>query len=181
MLSKIELRVAARARRKSLAGPGFAAALARHAEVLNVPVGTIIGGYHALQDEADPSLLLAALAKQGCAIAFPRVAARDAALEFHRVPDGEVLQPGAFGVHEPLAHWPHVVPDLLLVPLLAFDAEGHRLGYGGGFYDRTLAAWPSVRAIGIAYAGQRVAFIPRDAHDRTLAAILTEQGLQQVR
>jgi len=175
------LRVQARARRQALASPGFAAALARHAEALELPAGSIVGGYHALQDEADPAQLLAVLVERGCHIAFPRVVARDTALEFHRVPDGEVLQPGAFGVHEPLMHWPRALPDLLLVPLLAFDAEGTRLGYGGGFYDRTLAAWPAVRAIGIAYAGQQVGFIPRDAHDRTLAAILTEQGLQRFR
>ena len=179
MLSKKELRIEARARRKT--PPGFAALLAAHAEALAIAPGSVVGAYHAVNDEADPALLLARLVEKGCHAAFPRVAARDAALEFHRVPDGEVLQPGAFGVHEPLAHWPRVVPDLLLVPLLAFDAEGYRLGYGGGFYDRTLAAWPAVRAIGIAYAGQQVAFIPRDAHDRTLTAVLTEQGLQRFR
>jgi 5-formyltetrahydrofolate cyclo-ligase len=69
---------------------------------------------------------------------------------------------------------------VLLVPLLAFDAEGYRLGYGGGFYDRTLAALQA-RAIGIAFAGQRVDFLPRDAHDYSLDAVLTEQGLTRFR
>jgi 5-formyltetrahydrofolate cyclo-ligase len=96
------------------------------------------------------------------------------------VPGGEVLTPGAFGVHEPLAHWPAISPRVLLVPLLAFDAEGYRLGYGGGFYDRTLAALQA-RAIGIAFAGQRVDFLPRDAHDYPLDAVLTEQGLTRFR
>ena len=181
MISKQDLRQQARVRRQALDAPDFAAALAQHAPALNLRAGSIVGGYHALVDEADPSQLLAALVEQACHVAFPRVAARDAPLEFHSVPDGEVLQPGTFGVREPLAHWPRVLPDLLLVPLLAFDAEGARLGYGGGFYDRTLAAMPAVPAIGIAYAGQQVAFIPRDAHDRTLTAILTEQGLQRFR
>ncbi len=106
-----------------------------------------------MQDEADPALLLARLVELGCAIAFPRVAAKQPPLDFHHVPDGEVLEPGAFGIHEPLAHWPRCNAHLLLVPLLAFDDRGHRLGYGGGFYDRTLAAL-NVPAIGIAYAGQ---------------------------
>jgi 5-formyltetrahydrofolate cyclo-ligase len=69
---------------------------------------------------------------------------------------------------------------MLLVPLLAFDAQGNRLGYGGGYYDRTLAAL-SVPAIGIAYAGQEVASLPHDAHDIALDAILTEQGIRRLR
>jgi 5-formyltetrahydrofolate cyclo-ligase len=87
------------------------------------------------------------------------------------------MNPGAHGIHEPLAHWPRVVPDILLVPLLAYDDDGYRLGYGGGYYDRTLAALPGARAIGIAYAGQRMDFLPRDAHDYPLNAILTQTGL----
>jgi 5-formyltetrahydrofolate cyclo-ligase len=106
--------------------------------------------------------------------------AKDRPLEFHLVPEGDVLKPGAFGIHEPLAHWPKVRPRLLLVPLLAFDSTGHRLGYGGGFYDRTLFALksgPAIRAIGLAYAGQEVEFLPHAAHDIRLDAVLTEQGL----
>jgi 5-formyltetrahydrofolate cyclo-ligase len=87
------------------------------------------------------------------------------------------MSPGAFGIHEPLEHWPRVRPDLLLVPLLAFDGRGHRLGYGGGFYDRTLALL-NVPAIGIAYAGQEVASLPDEPHDRRLDMILTEQGIR---
>jgi 5-formyltetrahydrofolate cyclo-ligase len=105
------------------------------------------------------------------------VVGKGSPLEFHRVPDGEVLAPGAFGIHEPLDIWPRVIPQALLVPLLAFDAQGTRLGYGGGFYDRTLALL-NVPAIGIAYAGQEVPSLPRDAHDRTLDMLLTENGLR---
>ena len=87
-----------------------------------------------------------------------------------------MLAPGSFGIPEPLAHWPRAVPDMLLVPLLAFDASGHRLGYGGGYYDRTLEKRP-VPAIGIAYAGQEVSSLPAEPHDMALSAILTENGL----
>jgi 5-formyltetrahydrofolate cyclo-ligase len=118
------------------------------------------------------------LVELGCHIAYPRVAGKGAALEFHRVPDGEVLAPGIFGIHEPLESWPRAVPDVLLVPLLAFDAAGHRLGYGGGFYDRTLALL-NVPAIGIAYAGQEISSIPVGPHDRTLDMVLTEQGARK--
>ena len=179
LISKQDLRIAAREKRRTLAHPHFAAAIARHAQALAIPKGAIVGGYHALPEEADPARLLERLVELGCHIAYPRVAGKGAALEFHRVPDGEVLAPGTFGIHEPLDSWPRVTPDVLLVPLLAFDETGHRLGYGGGFYDRTLAVL-NVPAIGIAYAGQEVSSIPHSAHDRTLTMILTEQGIRRL-
>jgi 5-formyltetrahydrofolate cyclo-ligase len=180
MISKPELRRAARARRKALAAPGFALAIAPYAEDLGLAPGTVVGGYHAHKDEADPSLLLARLVELGCAIAFPRVKHRDAPLEFHHVPDGEVLEPGSFGIPEPLGYWPRAAPSVLLVPLMAFDAAGHRLGSGHGYYDRTLALL-KVPAIGVAYAGQAIASIPHEAHDRTLDMVITEDGIRQFR
>jgi 5-formyltetrahydrofolate cyclo-ligase len=173
------MRRKARGVRAALASDAFAERLARHAAALGVRKGAIVAGYHAHQDEADPARLLLALAKTGAPVAFPRIVRRDAALEFHLVPEGEILRPGAYGIHEPLEHWPRARPDILLVPLLAFDDRGYRLGYGGGYYDRTLAASPHARAIGIAYAGQRVDFLPHDAHDCRLDAILTENGLTE--
>lgn len=173
---KSELRATAREKRLTLKSADFAAALARHAESLNLAKGTIVGGYHALPDEADPARLLEKLVELGCHIAYPRVAGKSLPLEFHRVPDGEMLAPGAFGIHEPLDSWPRVTPQLLLVPLLAFDSHGHRLGYGGGFYDRTLALL-KVPAIGIAFAGQQTESLPAEAHDAKLDAVLTEKGL----
>lgn len=180
MNTKQDLRRAARDKRKALARPDFASEIAQYAGALPVNEGAIIGGYHALPEEADPVLLLDELVEQGCHIAFPRVAAKGLPLEYHRIPNGEMMPPGAFGIHEPLDHWPRVRPDLLLVPLLAFDSRGHRLGYGGGFYDRTLALL-NIPAIGIAYAGQEVASLPDEPHDRTLDMILTEQGIRKFR
>ena len=178
MTSKNELRQAAREKRLGLKDPRFAESLAGHAEELGVPRGTVVGGYHALPDEADPALLLERLVELGCHIAYPRVVGKGLPLEFHRVPDGEVLAPGTFGVHEPLDTWPRFVPGVLLVPLLAFDATGIRLGYGGGFYDRTLALL-KVPAIGIAYAGQEAASLPRGPHDMALTMVVTEQGVRR--
>src|SRR3954465_1717254 len=108
-MNKQELRVAARAKRFSLKHPGFAGALARHAESLANAKGTVVGGYHALPDEADPALLLERRGARGCHLAFRRVPAGGVPLEFHRVPDGEVLAPGAFGIHEPMDIWPRAV------------------------------------------------------------------------
>jgi 5-formyltetrahydrofolate cyclo-ligase len=173
------LREEARATRKALRDGTFAAALASHAGCLKTRPGMVVAGYHAHQDEADPVLLLQALTRAGAHIAFPRVTGKDQALEFHRIPDGEILHSGAYGIHEPLRHWPRAVPDVLLVPLLAFDDQGYRLGYGGGYYDRTLASLSNARAVGIAYAGQRMDFLPHDAHDYPLDAILTENGLTE--
>jgi 5-formyltetrahydrofolate cyclo-ligase len=182
MLSKSTLRQLARDKRKTTAHPDIAIALAKHAKALNLTSGTMVGAYHALPSEADPALLLQRLVQQGCHIAFPRIAARDRPLAFHRIPDGEVLKQGAHGIHEPEAHWPQVTPDMLLVPLLAFDKHGHRLGYGGGFYDRTLSAYRDrarpIRAIGVAYAAQELEAIPAEPHDVALDGILTENGLR---
>jgi 5-formyltetrahydrofolate cyclo-ligase len=177
---KTELRRVARAQRKRLANPDMGLKLAEYAEDLiadwALPSGVTVGGYHAHNDEADPALLLARLVELGCAVALPRVVAKDAPLQFHHVPDGAVLEPGSFGIPEPLDHWSRAVPDVLLVPLLAFDHHGHRLGYGGGFYDRTLEAL-KVPAIGIAYAGQEVSSLPAEPHDMALSLVLTEKGL----
>jgi 5-formyltetrahydrofolate cyclo-ligase len=179
MPDKAPLRVKARQRRASLRDPEFARRLAAHVALLAVVPETVVGGYHAHQDEADPALLLKALAELGVHVAFPRITAKDAALDFHLVPDGEILSPGRHGIHEPLAHWPKVMPALLLVPLLAYDDQGYRLGYGGGYYDRTLAALTGARAIGIAYGGQRMESLPHEPHDQPLDAVLTEYGLKE--
>ena len=179
LLTKAQLRDVARARRAGLLSEGFAAAIAAHAERLRIAPGAIVAGYHAHRDEADPALLLEALARMGAQIAFPRVTAKDAALEFHHVPDGEVLHPGAFGIREPRGHWPRVTPDILLVPLLAYDDQGFRLGFGGGYYDRSLAALSGARAIGIAYAGQEVVSVHRESHDHPLDLVVTENGIRR--
>jgi 5-formyltetrahydrofolate cyclo-ligase len=178
--AKSELRHEARERRAALAAaqPDFAQALATHADALPMTPGMIVGGYHALSSEADPALLLRALVERGHHVAFPRVIAKGARLAFHRVPDGEMLRTGAWGIQEPAAHFPLAEPDLLLVPLLAFDAAGHRLGYGGGFYDRTIAAL-KVPAFGIGFAAQEMASLPVEAHDMALSGILTEHGLKR--
>lgn len=177
---KSRLRLDARVRRANLAAamPGFARAIAAFADDLKLPPGGVVGAYHALPGEADPALLLAMLAARGHTIAWPRVAAKDGALGFHTIPDGEALRPGAYGIQEPAAHFPSAAPHLLLVPLLAYDNRGHRLGYGGGFYDRTLEAL-RVPAIGVAFSGQEVISLPVEAHDMALSGILTEHGLKR--
>ena len=166
------------------AHPDFAREIAEHVASLKIADGSVIGGYIAIGDEADPHILLKTLTLQSCTLVFPRVAAKDAPLVFHRWSPGENLQRGAYGIPEPSKDWPLAYPKILLVPLLAFDAHGHRLGYGGGYYDRTLdflRANSTVRAIGVAYAGQEVPKLPREAHDHPLDAVITENGVREFR
>ncbi|MBS0273552.1 MAG: 5-formyltetrahydrofolate cyclo-ligase [Proteobacteria bacterium] len=186
MISKIELRKELRARRAQLAHahPDFARDVAIHVAALKIAEGSVAGGYIAIGDEADPHILLKKLTLQNCTLAFPRVAAKGEPLVFHRWCAGQNLQRGAYGIPEPLKEWPLAYPKILLVPLLAFDRHGHRLGYGGGYYDRTLdflRANSTVRAIGVAYAGQEVDELPREAHDHPLDAVITENGMREFR
>jgi len=182
-ISKHDLRSKARAQRAELAraNPGIALRLAEHVEALNIHGGSVIGAYIAVKDEADPFLLLERLIAKNCAVALPRVIAKDEPLAFHRWKRGDKLEKGAFEILEPSEDTPLAFPHIVLVPLLAFDARGHRLGYGGGFYDRTLdflRANSTVRAIGVAYAGQEVPELPREDHDHVLDAIITENGIR---
>ncbi len=183
---KTQLRQRARARRAQLAAavPDFARRLAAHATALDIPRGSLIGAYAALPGEADPRLLVDALSAKGCEFALPRVRSKGLPLVFHRWQPGQTLTPGVFGIPEPDARWPVAHPEILLVPLLAFDARGHRLGYGGGYYDRTLEALRAkspVRAIGVAYAGQETGSIPDENHDHLLDTVVTEQGVRRFR
>jgi 5-formyltetrahydrofolate cyclo-ligase len=114
-------------------------------------------------------------------LALPSVSGRGAPLVFRRWSPGDATLIDMFGLTEPLAGAEIVTPSLLLVPLLAFDAAGTRLGYGGGYYDRTLAMLRGagkIAAIGIAYAGQEVGELPRHEYDEPLDAVLTEKGLR---
>ena len=143
----------------------------------------VIAGYVSIGDEADVAPLLALLAAQGASLALPAVAGREAALEFRRWKPEDELEDGLFSTRHPLATMERVVPDLLLVPLLAFDLKGGRLGYGGGYYDRTLAGLREkgpVTAVGIGYAAQRMDGLPRETHDQPLDWVVTEQGVWEI-
>ena len=182
MADKSALREEAAARRRCLAHPDFAALLASSAEALAFPPGAIVSGYSAFRDEADPKPLLLALGVRGHPLALPAIMGKGVALRFHRWHPDATLVSHAYGMLEPHPSAEIVLPDILLVPLLAFDASGHRLGYGGGYYDRTLALLRTqkpITAIGIAYAGQEVAALPHEPHDQRLDAVLTEAGLRR--
>lgn len=144
--------------------------------------GATVSAYVAIGDEADPAPLLEALHARGHQIALPRVAGRGKPLEFHAYEPRSPLVPGGFGLSEPGSDWPKAEPDVLLVPLLAFDALGYRIGYGAGFYDRTLAklrAARAVLAVGFAFAGQEFETVPHDENDQRLDWVVTENGARK--
>jgi 5-formyltetrahydrofolate cyclo-ligase len=140
----------------------------------------LIGGYHPTPKEFDCLPLLRRLAGDGWALALPAVVG-DAPLLFHRWAFGERLTKGQRGIMQP-ASGEIVRPALLLIPLLAFDPRGYRLGYGGGHYDRTLDALRAdgpVLAIGVAFDAQEVAQLPVGPHDQRLDWILTPSGARR--
>jgi 5-formyltetrahydrofolate cyclo-ligase len=131
--------------------------------------GPVVAGYLAIGEELDPAPLLARLAKQGARIVLPRVET-DGAMTF-RDAAHVTLEKGPFGLTQPSAGAEIVRPNLVLTPLLAFDARGRRLGYGKGHYDRAIAALRStgrVFYLGLAYAQQQIDVIPIDRHDLLL-------------
>ena len=149
-------------------------------------IGPVVAGYWPMGDEADVRPLLEQLAGRGIVTALPVVVARHAPLQFRRWTPGDALEAGRHGTFHPYASAEVLEPDLLLAPLLAFDARGGRLGYGGGYYDRTLEALRAGRgrritAIGIGYTAQAVDAVPRDGHDQPLDWIVTEDGARACR
>lgn len=156
----------------------WSAAASAYAADLLVSASGAVGGYWAINSEADPLPVLSALREAGRAVALPVVTGRDQALEFRLWTPDTPLVPSGFGTSAPGPSAPSLVPGLLIVPLLGYDDTGTRLGYGGGYYDRTLAQWPERPVLlGFGFSGQRVDAIPREAHDIALDAVLTETGL----
>ena len=174
---KIVMRRAAFARRK----PAFAAGQGQAAELLAdylAGFGEVtLAGYMPMRTEINP---LAAMAAHPGPVGVPVILARATPLRFRLWGPGVTMVGGEFGALIP-AEGPWVVPEVVIVPLLAFDARGYRLGYGGGFYDRTLAGLRErgrVVAVGFAFAAQEVDVVPVDAYDQRLDAVVTEAGLR---
>ena len=179
------LRREARARRASLkaAAPDAARAIAKNfISTLTLYSNVVVAGYVAAHDEIDPAELIKALRWRGAVIALPSVAAKSGPLAFHRWDQKHTPVKGSYGLLEASPDWPLIAPDVVLVPLLAFDDEGFRLGYGGGYYDRSLRALrdsKSVLAVGLAFAGQEITDLPHDANDEKLDWLVTEKGARK--
>jgi 5-formyltetrahydrofolate cyclo-ligase len=151
-----------------------------------VPVapGTIVSGFMPLKSEINPLPLMRKLAGAGARLALPVIDARGKPLILRAFTFGDALDSGQWGIREPKPEAPEVAPDIMLVPLLAFDRTGHRVGYGAGYYDRTIAkfrAMKTVVAVGIAYAAQEIEAVPITERDARLDLVLTERDVIDLR
>lgn len=181
-LAKDAARANARAVRDAIGDDGAreAAALAvrdRVMESVDLPDGAV-AGYWPLGSELDARPLLLHLRSLGRTVALPLSGPRGQALTFRDWDPAQPLAAGRYGIAEPGADRPEVAPTVLLVPMLAFDRTGHRLGYGAGYYDRTLDALRRlgpVQAVGVAFAAQEVEAVPCADHDERLDWIVTER------
>ncbi|MBV5271802.1 MAG: 5-formyltetrahydrofolate cyclo-ligase [Afipia sp.] len=184
---KDEFRRDALARRDALsleARTAAAEAIAAAPLPVELSHDTIVAGYSPINTELDPFPLMRAFAGKGAALALPVIIARDHALIFRAWRPEEGLVRGPFGIFQPSSDAPEVDPDIVLVPLAAFDRAGHRIGYGRGYYDRTLQnlrASKKITVIGLAFAVQEIETVPRLPHDEQLDCVLTERGLIDLR
>ncbi|MDE2017214.1 MAG: 5-formyltetrahydrofolate cyclo-ligase [Hyphomicrobiales bacterium] len=184
--AKRRLRRDARARRAAVDAPtreALGAALLAFADGLPPPAPGrgAVSLYRAIGDEPDLDPLAAALAARGWRLALPAIGALATPLAFRRWRPGEPLVRNAKGLDEPPQGAATVEPDVVFVPLLAFDARGARLGYGGGYYDATLRALRAkkgVAAVGVAFACAEVAALPEGPVDERLDRIVTERGMR---
>jgi 5-formyltetrahydrofolate cyclo-ligase len=177
------MRKAARAarRRARIAAPDAANQVRdRFLEAIPVQPGVCIAGYVALRSELDPAPLLEALHQRGARCALPVVTDPTTPLVFRAWCPGDPLIEGAFRTRIPTPEAPEVIPEIVLVPLLAFDGDGGRLGYGGGYYDRSLAGLPGTLAVGLAFEAQRVDRVPMGPMDESLDLVVTELSVHRL-
>ena len=178
--SKGDLRTAALARRDALGAEDRAAAaeaIAKRGLPLAIKPGTVVAGYSPIRNEVDPTPLMQTLAAMGARLALPAVMARGKSLAFRAWSPDDRLMLGPLGILEPSPAAAELIPDIMLVPLAAFDRLGHRIGYGAGHYDYTLAhlrKMKAITAIGLAFAAQEIEAVPALSHDVPLDYVLTE-------
>ena len=140
--------------------------------------GVIVSGFMPMRTEINPLPLLRRLAEAGAQLALPAIAGRGKPLTMRAWKFGDPLKSGQWDIREPMPEAPTVEPDILMVPLLAFDRAGHRVGYGAGYYDMTitrLRGMKPVIAIGLAFAAQELGEIPTTPRDAALDLVLTER------
>ena len=178
---KADLRTSSLNRRDEMPAAARAAAaeaIAARPLPVTVSAGTVVSGFSAIRSEINPMPLLRRFAAAGARLALPTIVSRGQPLRFRVFTFGQQLDRGQWGIREPKPDAPEVDPDVLIVPLAAFDRRGNRIGYGAGYYDRTLHALRGkkpITAIGLAFALQEVAKIPALPHDARLDLVLTER------
>ena len=178
---KAALRISAQARRDAIPAAerqSAASAIATRPFPLPIAAGAVVSGFVPLKSEINPLPLMLRLAEAGAQLALPVVAGRGRPLIMRSYAFGQELNAGVWGIREPKDDAPEVAPDILIVPLAAFDRRGNRIGYGAGYYDMTinrLRSMKPVTAIGIAYAAQEAPEVPVTPRDARLDLVLTER------
>ena len=181
--AKSDLRRTALARRDALAADERAAAaqaIAARPFPIPVPAGAIVSGYSPMKSEFNPVPLLRRLADAGAKLALPVVAGRGKPLIMRAWEFGGPLDAGVWGIRQPKVDAPEIDPDILIVPLAAFDRAGHRIGYGAGYYDRTITRLRGIKpvvVIGIGFAVQEIPRVPATERDARLDLVLTEREI----
>ena len=180
---KAQARIAARAARAAAfarAGATAGEQLAAHGlDFADIPRLAKVSAFSAVGDEISAFPLMSVVARQNHSLCLPVMQGKGRPLLFRAWSPGDRMKTAVWGIQEPLPSAPAVDPDVLLVPLLAFDGRGYRLGYGGGFYDRTLAelrARKEIVAIGLAFDEQRIDAVPHSDDDQRLDWVLTPSG-----
>ena len=180
-IEKAELRAAALAKREAMPAQQRAdAASAIAARDFPVPVakGAIVSGFSPMKSEINPIPLMRKLFDAGAQLALPVIVGRGKPLIMRAWKFGDPFKAGQWGIREPVAEAPEVYPDILIVPLAAFDRRGHRIGFGAGYYDMTIAALRAkkkVTAVGIAFSVQEIERVPSTDRDARLDFMLTER------
>jgi 5-formyltetrahydrofolate cyclo-ligase len=181
--SKASLRAAALAARDALGDKkrdAAAAKIAKRGLPIELPAGTVVSGYSPIRNEIDPTPLMLKLALAGVRLALPVVGARGKSLIFRAWSPSDRLVLGSLGIPEPSPAAAELIPNIMLVPLAAFDRAGHRIGYGAGHYDHTFAHLRKahhVTGVGLAFAVQETPSIPALSHDVALDFVLTEKDV----
>ncbi len=178
---KARLRAETLARRDALPAAMRAAAaetIAARAFPLRIERGAVVSGFSPMETEINLIPLMRKLADAGAQLALPAIAGRGKPLIMRAWNFGDPFKAGQWDIREPVAEAPEIAPDILIVPLAAFDRFGHRIGYGAGYYDMTinaLRAKKPVTAIGIAFATQEIPQVPASERDARLDLVLTER------
>jgi 5-formyltetrahydrofolate cyclo-ligase len=149
-------------------------------EHINLSSGDIVAAYWPIRDELDCQAIMVRLMEASHILVLPAVTGSERPLEMRVWEQGASLFAAGFGTLAPSPLAPQAQPDIVLIPLLGFDRAGTRLGYGGGYYDRTLASLPKKpKLVGLAFAAQELPLIPREPHDVALDVVITEAGVRQ--
>ncbi|MBI5321578.1 5-formyltetrahydrofolate cyclo-ligase [Bradyrhizobium sp.] len=181
--SKADLRAAALAARDALGDKKREAAankIAKRGLPFEIAPGAVVSGYSPIRNELDPAPLMLKLALAGARLALPVVNARGKSLTFRAWSPSDRLVLGSLGIPEPSPAAAELIPDIMLVPLAAFDRAGHRIGYGAGHYDHTFAHLRKshhVTSVGLAFSVQEIPSIPALSHDVALDFVLTEKDV----